>query len=44
MLKMRFIVFYLENEDENRGSLKRELVVIMYNLFGGMGILWVDGD
>lgn len=44
MLKMRFIVPYSENKDENRGNSKRELAVTTHNSFGGMGTLWVDGD
>ena len=44
MLKMRFIVPYSENKDDNRGSSKRELAVTTHNSFGGMGTLWVDGD
>ena len=44
MLKMRFIVPYSENIDDNRGGSKRELAVTTHNSFGGMGTLWIDGD
>lgn len=42
---MVFVVFLCEEYlSENWYGMERELVIVIYNLFGGSGMIWIDED